>query len=67
VVCGPPPVSFAGLDMLESRGVLPLEAGLTDMPIKRLIENNPVLRYRCILAVWKLAKVQRWAAGHPAG
>ena len=35
------------------------------MPIKNLIEKNPVLRYRYILEMWKLAKVQRWAARHP--
>ena len=26
------------------------------MPIKKLIENDPVLRYRYILKLWKLAK-----------
>jgi UDP-glucose 4-epimerase len=35
------------------------------MPIKKLIENNPVLRYRYILEMWKLAKLERWAAQHP--
>ena len=32
------------------------------MPIKKLIASNPVLRYRYILQLWKLAKFQRWAA-----
>jgi UDP-glucose 4-epimerase len=35
------------------------------MPIKRFIQRDPVLRYRYILEMWKLAKLQRWAAGHP--
>ena len=35
------------------------------MPLKKLIEKRPVLRYRYILEMWKLAKVQRWAAQHP--
>ncbi len=35
------------------------------MPIKEIIKKDPVLRYRYILEMWKLAKVQRWAAGHP--
>jgi UDP-glucose 4-epimerase len=35
------------------------------MPIKKLTENNQVFRYRYILALWKLAKVERWAARHP--
>jgi UDP-glucose 4-epimerase len=35
------------------------------MSIRKLIQNNPILRYRYILEMWKLAKVQRWAAGHP--
>jgi UDP-glucose 4-epimerase len=34
------------------------------MPIKKIIQRNPVLRYRYILEMWKLAKLQRWAAGH---
>ena len=33
------------------------------MPIKRFIQKVPVLRYRYILEMWKLAKLQRWAAG----
>jgi Pyruvate/2-oxoacid:ferredoxin oxidoreductase delta subunit len=35
------------------------------MPVKKRIQNDPVLRYHYILEKWKLAKVQRWAAGHP--
>lgn len=35
------------------------------MPIKKWITNHPVWRYRYILEMWKLAKVQRWAAKNP--
>jgi UDP-glucose 4-epimerase len=32
------------------------------MPFKKILHRNPVLRYRTILELWKLAKVQRWAS-----
>ena len=35
------------------------------MSLKKVIANNPVFRYRYILEMWKLAKVQRWASQHP--
>lgn len=35
------------------------------MPIKKFLAKHPVLRYRFILEMWKLAKLQRWAARHP--
>jgi UDP-glucose 4-epimerase len=35
------------------------------MPVKKIIESNPILRYRYFLALWKFAKVERWAAQHP--
>jgi len=35
------------------------------MPTKKPLDKYPVLRYRYILEVWKLAKIQRWAARHP--
>ena len=35
------------------------------MSLKKAIINNPVFRYRYILEMWKLAKVQRWASQHP--
>ena len=31
----------------------------------KILENNPVLRYRYILQMWKLSKLQRWAARNP--
>jgi ferredoxin len=34
------------------------------MPAKKLLENHPVLRYRYFLQIWKLAKIERWAAQH---
>jgi hypothetical protein len=35
------------------------------MPNKKFLTKHPVLRYRFILEMWKLAKLQRWAARHP--
>ena len=35
------------------------------MHIKKLLDNDPVHRYRYILELWKLAKLKRWAAIHP--
>jgi UDP-glucose 4-epimerase len=35
------------------------------MSIKNIIARHPVLRYRVILELWKLAKLCRWAARHP--
>ena len=35
------------------------------MPLKRFLEHKPVFRYRYLLELWKLAKVERWAAQHP--
>lgn len=35
------------------------------MPLKKRIIKHPVQRYRYILEMWKLAKVQRWAAQNP--
>ena len=35
------------------------------MPLKKVIDKNPVFRYRYILEMWKLAKFQRWASQHP--
>jgi len=35
------------------------------MPIQNFLAKHPVLRYRFILKMWKLAKLQRWAFRHP--